>query len=96
MKRIRYIRRVAGVLAGLASILLGLSTTAPAAHATLPPPEPAGTGGAIPPPAETSIVITGGMPGWQITLIAVGAALCAAIAAVFLDRARAARRHVAT
>jgi hypothetical protein len=37
-------------------------------------------------------VVTGGMAGWQITLIALGAALIAAIAAVFLDRALAARR----
>ena len=34
------------------------------------------------------------MAGWQITLIAVGAALVAATAAVLLDRARAARRSV--
>jgi hypothetical protein len=33
------------------------------------------------------------MPGWQITLIAAGAAVLAAAAAVLLDRARAARRH---
>jgi hypothetical protein len=39
-------------------------------------------------------VVTGGMPGWQITLIAAGAALLAATLAVLLDRARAARRHV--
>jgi hypothetical protein len=32
------------------------------------------------------------MPGWQITLIAVAAALVAGTAAVFLDRARAGRR----
>jgi hypothetical protein len=32
-------------------------------------------------------VTAGGMPGWQITLIALGAALVAATAAVFLDRA---------
>jgi hypothetical protein len=32
------------------------------------------------------------MPGWQITLIALGAAVVAATAAVLLDRARAARR----
>jgi hypothetical protein len=34
------------------------------------------------------------MPGWQITLIAVSAALLAAVAAVLADRARAARRRV--
>lgn len=32
------------------------------------------------------------MPGWQIILIAVGAALVAAIAAVVLDRALATRK----
>jgi len=35
------------------------------------------------------------MAGWQITLIALGAALLAAAAAVLLDRARAGRRAVA-
>jgi hypothetical protein len=33
------------------------------------------------------------MPGWQITLIAVGAALAAAALAVLIDRAWAARRR---
>jgi hypothetical protein len=33
------------------------------------------------------------MPGWQIALIAIAAAILAAAAAVFLDRAWAARRH---
>ena len=37
-------------------------------------------------------VVVGGMPGWQIALIAIGAALFAAIAAVLADRAWAARR----
>ena len=32
-------------------------------------------------------IVTGGMPGWQIILIAVGAALVAAVIAVLLDRA---------
>jgi hypothetical protein len=35
------------------------------------------------------------MPGWQIALIAIGAALFAATAAVLLKRARAARRDPA-
>jgi hypothetical protein len=33
------------------------------------------------------------MPGWQIALIAIGAALLAAAAAVLLDRAWTARRN---
>ena len=40
------------------------------------------------------VVTAGGIAGWQITLIALGAALVAATAAVWLDRARAARRAV--
>ena len=49
-------------------------------------PAPVTPGGAV------RLITTGGMPGWQVTLIAVAAALLAAIAAVFLDRARASRR----
>jgi hypothetical protein len=33
------------------------------------------------------------MTGWQITLIAVGAAIAGAVAGVLVDRAQAARRH---
>ena len=36
----------------------------------------------------------GGMPGWQIALIAAGAAVLAALLAVTADRIRAARRHM--
>ena len=36
------------------------------------------------------------MPGWQIALIAAGAALLSAAVAVFLDRARAAHRKAIT
>jgi len=42
------------------------------------------------PPVRVATV--GGMAGWQITVIAVGAALVASTAAVALDRARAARK----
>ena len=41
-------------------------------------------------------VVVGGMPGWQIALIAAGAAFAAAIAAVLLDRARSGRRLITT
>jgi hypothetical protein len=41
-------------------------------------------------PVQT--VVIGGMPGWQIALIAIGAALFAAAAAVLLDRKWTARR----
>ncbi len=45
-------------------------------------------------PAQIYIVVTGGMPGWQITLVAAGAAVLAAVLAVAVDRARTARRHL--
>ena len=41
-------------------------------------------------------MVVRGMPGWQIALIAIGAALFAATAAVLLDRAWTARRRSAT
>jgi hypothetical protein len=43
-----------------------------------------------------AVVVASGMPGWQIALIAIGAALFAATAAVLLDRAWTARRRSAT
>jgi len=42
------------------------------------------------------VITAGGIPGWQITLIAVAAALAAATAAVVLDRARPSRRPAST
>jgi hypothetical protein len=48
--------------------------------------------GAIPVPGRT--VVAGGMPGWQIALIALGAALLAATAAVLAYRAWTARQRV--
>jgi hypothetical protein len=78
------------ILAALAVTALAVTAAAPAALARVAPPYG-------PTPAHRQLpvhtVIVGGMPGWQITLIAVAAALAAATLAVLLDRARAARRH---
>jgi hypothetical protein len=88
------LRRLAGVLAAVTCGLLASAAAVPAAFAlVLPPGGQGGTTGVAPVPAATVRVITaGGMAGWQVTLIALGAALLAAAAAVLLDRARAARR----
>ena len=86
----RPIRRLAGTLAALATALLAAAAVAPAAFAR--PAPPAFGGGGTPLPTVQTVVV-GGMPGWQIALIAMAAALVAAAVAVFLDRARAARRH---
>jgi hypothetical protein len=43
-------------------------------------------------PVPVRTFISGGMPGWQITLIAAGAALLGAVLAVLVSRAWTARR----
>jgi hypothetical protein len=45
-------------------------------------------------PAHLHAAATGGLAGWQITLIAIAAALAAATLAVLLNRALTARRRV--
>ena len=88
MSRIQSIRRLAGVVAVLATAVLAAALTAPAALAVQVPP-PGGTSGDSPPLViQTRTVVDGGMPGWQIALIAVGAAVAAAVLAVLADRAR--------
>jgi hypothetical protein len=92
MNLIQRIRRPAGVVCGLVGASVTLTAAAPAALAMRVPPP--GDPGGVPPsaPAQIHIVMTGGMPGWEITLIALAAALLAAVAAVFFDRAWATRR----
>jgi hypothetical protein len=92
MKSHRTIRRLACILAGLATAALALGAASPAAFAYRLPPHP-GSGSPAGTPAY--IVATGGMPGWQITLIAAAAAVLAAVLAVLLDRARTARQVTA-
>jgi len=78
------IRRLGAVLAGA---LLAIAGVAPAALARPFPPRPPGWDKHPPPGASIRIVFTGGMPGWQIALIAAGIALLAAVLAVIADRA---------
>ena len=54
------------------------------------------TPASVPTQIQYHTVVTGGMPGWQIALIAVAAALFAAMIAVLADRAWAARRKTIT
>jgi hypothetical protein len=88
MNRIRHILAAVATLAGALTAV----AAAPAAYASLPPHGggPAGTHTTV------RVIATGGMPGWQITLIAAVAALAAATVAVLIDRARAARKMHAT
>jgi hypothetical protein len=97
MNRIRschYFRRTAAVLGGLAASALVVLTGATAAFAYPDPPRP-GPAAPMQPPPRVHTIVTGGTPGWQITLIAAAAALAAATAAVLLDRALMARQRTA-
>jgi hypothetical protein len=92
MNRIHPIRRLAGILAGLAGALLAFTAASPAAFAVhVPPPGGAGT---VQAPPQVHSIVTSGMPGWQITLIAAAAALLASALTVIAYRIRAARRRV--
>ena len=86
-------RRLAAALAAVTCALLASAAIVPAAFAMVVP-NPGGAYGGTPlaPAPAPSVVTAGGMAGWQITVIALGAALVAATAAVILDRTRAARR----
>ena len=114
MNPIRYLRRLAAAVAGLACAWLGLAVAAPAAFAASSVPPPSGGSARITLPPEppgwnkhpplpvghvvgpvhkvpVQTVTAGGMPGWQIALIAIGAALFAATAALLAYRAWTAR-----
>jgi hypothetical protein len=96
MNPIRTIGRLACTLTGLAAALAAAAAAAPAAFAATrpyPPPGPPAEVVRFGPAAHTFNGVTGDMTGWQIALIAVGAAILGAIVAVLLERARAARSH---
>lgn len=85
------IQRCLSALAALAGALIAGIATAPAALASLPPPDPYPADYVPPPVVHT---VTGGMPAGQIALLVVGAAVLAGVVAVRVDRVRAARRPV--
>ena len=104
MKPTQPARRAAATLIALAAALLACAAAAPSALAT---PTGIGPVGGSPaalrpnragyPIAPVQIhTISTGMPGWQIILIAASAAIFAATAAVIIDRAHTARRHLTT
>ena len=85
------LRALAAALAALTSAVL-TAAAVPAASAHTLVRDPPGGAPLAPVPAPAPTAVTSGMAGWQITLIALGAALIAAITAVSADRALAARR----
>jgi hypothetical protein len=96
MNTIRRISRLTSILAACACALLALAAAPPAMAATASVPHYGPPASGVPAPARPQIhtIVVGGTPGWQIALIAVGAAILAGILALTADRARAARRHI--
>ncbi len=103
MHHVHFVRRTASIVVAICSSVLGFALFAPSAFALMVgfrsyangrAPAPTGARLAVSQPGLTMVhtVVTGGMAGWLITLIAVGAALLAATVAVFTDRARGANR----
>ena len=89
-----HLRRIVAAVITLAGTVLALAT-APAAFAEPLPPSDCCAPGAT--TGSVTLITGGGMPGWQNTLIAVGAALAGAAIAVLLGRVRVARKtHPAT
>ena len=92
------LRRVIVALVAVTGGLLAWAAAIPAASAAtilIPVPGAGGAYGPVPattPTAPVQVIAVGGMPGWQIILIALGAAVVAATTAVLLDRARTVRR----
>jgi hypothetical protein len=88
VNRIRVIGHRIALLTGLATAMLAAVGAVPAFAQPLPPPD--GICGSCAPTA-------GGMPWWQVALIAVGVlAAVAVVVAMLIRRVRAGRRQVAT
>jgi hypothetical protein len=84
-RRGRFPQRLLAILAGATATILASVATIPAAFASVAPgPERPGR-----------VVTSGGMPGWQTALIALGAVLLVAVTVALLDRALATRRAAA-
>jgi hypothetical protein len=91
----KHLRRILAAVLTLAGAGLALATAPAALARPLPPPDCCVSGRAA--DAPVTVITGGGMPGWQVTLVAAGAALAGAALALLLDRARVARKtHPAT
>jgi hypothetical protein len=84
-RRGRFPQRLLAILAGATAAILASVATIPAAFASVAPG----------PERPVRVVTSGGMPGWQTALIALGAVLLVAATVALLDRALATRRAAA-
>jgi hypothetical protein len=97
--------RLGALLASLGVIVVAFPSAAQASTTVIPRPGGPGglsdtAGGSGTAGVVVVRTVVGGMPGWQIALIAIIAALvaglAAAVAAVLVDRTRSARRRLAS
>jgi len=81
------------VLAGIVVTLLNVAVTVPASASSVRPLPPNDLGPLPAQPVDPVVrtMVVGGMPGWQIAVIAIAASLLAATAAVLAYRAWAVR-----
>jgi len=96
MNRLPTTGRLAVIVTGLAGALLALCAGAASASAAALAPQGGDPHGRPGLPAHTHPPVTGGMPGWQITLLVAGAVLLAAALAAAAHRIRSARQRVST
>jgi ribosomal protein S11 len=91
MRNTSFVRRVTTLSFAAVSSVLGSVFFATSAFALVVRPVGDGSSPAAVPstaPSTAHTIVTSGMAGWQITVIAVGAALLAASVAVVVDRTR--------
>jgi hypothetical protein len=95
MRYVTLIRRATSFGVAAAGSLLSILLLAPSAFGLIARPVGDGSVSSVaahPAPLTAHIVSAGGWAGWEVVLIASGAALLAATVAVFMDRARSAHR----
>jgi hypothetical protein len=92
----RRLGRLAAVLTTVIGGMLAFAAAGPDAFARPIPPPGGSWATSVTPvsPATVQALGTGGMAGWQVALIATGAAVLAAAAAIVLDRTLVRRRGV--
>lgn len=93
MRTIKGLSRLLAALASLGVMALGFAGSASASTIRIPVENPDGSLAPAPVTVVHTVVV-GGMPGWQIALIAVSAALVTAVSAVLADRTRRTRRRL--
>ena len=87
----RRARQLGALLIAVCGLMGALAGIGPAAFAEIPIVPGGETTPAAQVPPVVHVTVTGGLPVWQVALIAVAAAVVTSVAAVLIDRARAGR-----